>query len=307
LISLLRTFAEKQRLQRALRSLARADLPRIALVKQDCNEDLYCCLPDVDTLSLLRSTLLRSGPISLFASFAARYLMVTPDDAPECRIWREKADALGWAPADWFWNFRTRIPGRDHGQAAFSQPADAIDWSAFDIVISIDVAVPARITRRYPTVVWAYFVREVKAPSYQQSLQAPLAGQDLFLSQNFAPRRSSAAQHVIDFPYHFQRSGVFHQLAGLPWGAERRGVFVEYHSARERRYLRRRRTRAASEHGGTGFLRIDASQVPREVGRSQRVGDRQSGGRRRRLSGAQRSGSGCDRVPAYRSFFGAWF
>ncbi len=228
-----RDWLERRQLERALSALAGRERPRVALVKQDCNEDLYCCPPGTAPAPMLQSTLLRSGPISLFTEFDARFCMVRTDAAPECSIWREKSDDLKWAPAEWFRSFQDRVPGRAHGQSAFAQAVDAIDWSAFDLVVSVDVAVPARVTTQYPNVVWAYYVREVKAPSYARSYSAPLPGQDLFLSQNFAPKRSSRPTHVLDVPYHFQRCGVFHALHGRNWDSPRRGVFVEYHSARD--------------------------------------------------------------------------
>ncbi len=247
----LRDWLEVGRLEKALAALGRLSRPRIAFVKQDCNEDLYCCAPECNVATMLQSTLLRSGPISLFAEFGAKFLIVATDAAPECSIWREKSDALNWAPADWFLSFQKHVPGRDHGQSAFARAVDDVDWSQFDLVISVDVAVPARVTKRFPQVVWAYYVRELKAPSYARSMAAPIIGQDLYLSQNFTPRRSAHAPHVIDFPYHFQRCGVFHRIHALPWTAERRGVFVEYHTAREMRDEELR----ALEHFGPVFAR----------------------------------------------------
>ncbi len=209
-------------------------LPRVALLKQDCNEDLYCCAHDAGVLEMLQSTLLRSGPIALFTTFDAQFRILQTEADPECQLWREKWDPLRWCPPEWFEAFRERIPGRDHGQSRYAVAAESIDWSRFDLVISVDVAVPARLTRRHPDVVWAYFIRELKAPSYATSFGQPVNGQDLYLSHLFAPRRSRTRAHVIDFPYHFQYCGLFHQLLGHPWPepSARRGVFVEHHTAR---------------------------------------------------------------------------
>lgn len=209
--------------------------PRVALVKQDCNEDLYCCAPGAPTMETVQSTLLRSGPAALFALFDTTFYIVGTEPDPECNIWREKWDPLRWCPVEWFEAFRAHVPGRDHGQSRFARSVDEIDWSAFDIVISVDVSVPARITRLHPGVLWAYYVRELKAPSWQASFDAPLAGQDAYFSQRFSPRLPPAHGHVVEFPYHFQYYGMYHELMGLPVPDEyepRSGVFVEYHSAR---------------------------------------------------------------------------
>lgn len=215
--------------------MAQGSLPRIALVKQDCNEDLYCCARGTPVAEMLRTTLLRSGPVALFTQFRAQFVLVHAEEDPECAIWKEKARDLQWCPEDWFRSFQDRVPGRDYGQADYAVSVDEVDWGEFDLVISVDVAVPARITRGFPRVVWAYYVREVKAPSYRLSLQTPLPGQDLFLKQNFAPRfRRAKAAHVVDFPYHFHYYGVF--LDAFPEDAslrrddaEKAGIFLEHH------------------------------------------------------------------------------
>ena len=226
--------AARQARSRLERLKREGGLPRIALVKQDCNEDLYCCAPETVAFEMLQSTLLRSGPVGLFTTFETDFLILRTEPDPECNIWREKWDPLRWCPVEWFESFRDHVPGRDHGQSRFAQAADQVDWSKYDIVISIDVSVPARITRQFPGVVWAYYVREIKMPSYAASFDAPISGQDLYLTHGFMPRRTRGKRHVVDFPYHFHHAGLFHLLAGRAWpGSERRGVFVDYHSARE--------------------------------------------------------------------------
>ena len=222
---------------RLLSLRAAGKLPRVALVKQDCNEDLYCCSPETGPLEMLRTTLLRSGPIGLFTTFDARFFIVKTEADPECSVWKEKSDPLQWAQLSWFEAFRDRVPGRDYGQSRFARGVDEIDWSEFDLVVSVDGAVPKRVADRHPGVVWAYYVREIKAPSWNSSFERPLAGQDLYLDHCFDPFPPRRAGHVVHFPYHFQRSGIFHELAGLPAPGEngegRRGVFVEYHTARQ--------------------------------------------------------------------------
>jgi len=211
--------------------------PRVALVKQDCNEDLYCCEPGRPPLETLQSTLLRSGPAALFTLFDATFYLLQTEPDPECSIWKEKSDPLQWCPVEWFESFRDHVPGREYGQARFARAAADVDWSAFDLVVSVDVSVPERITRRFPKVTWAYYVREIKAPSWRSSLQAPLPGQDLYLTHHFPPKLPKRAAHVVDFPYHFQYVGMYHDMLGKAPpdadGSDRRGVFLEYHTARD--------------------------------------------------------------------------
>jgi hypothetical protein len=210
-----------------------ANTLRVALVKQDCNEDLYCCRPGTPPLEMLQSTLLRSGPIALFTKFDTQFHILKTEPDPECQLWREKWEPLRWCPPEWFEAYRERVPGRDHGQSKFAQSAKDIDWGAYDLVISVDVSVPARITRHYPKTVFAYYIREIKAPSHRASFSRPALGQDLFLNQCVHPWPAATAAHVVNFPYHFQYCGVFHELAEVDFSAARHGIFVDYHAARE--------------------------------------------------------------------------
>ena len=118
--------------------------PRIAFVKQDVNEDLYCCAGHSTPREIVESTLLRSGPVCLFSEWDADFLIMATVDDPECSIWRERATHLKWETIEFFSGYRDRIPGRDFGQERYSVDPASVDWSVYDIVISVDVAVPER-------------------------------------------------------------------------------------------------------------------------------------------------------------------
>lgn len=204
--------------------------PRIALVKQDVCEDLYCAPPDSSPRKLLESTQLRSGPVALLSPLGAKFHLLETVEAPECQLWQERANDLHWDTLDFFCSYQDRIPGCDYGQRRFAVPPESVDWSQYDIVVSIDVAVPAAVTQRFPRTVWAYFVREIKAPSFAKGLQSPAIGQDLFLNHGFRWSIPGAAQHVVEFPYHLQYYGCFHDLFAVPKDQPRNGVFVDHHT-----------------------------------------------------------------------------
>ena len=206
--------------------------PRIIVVKQDVNEDLYCCAPESGQAELIRSTLLRTGPVALFTEHDADFRILETTGDPECQIWQERATILKWDTLEFFSSYRDRVPGRDYGQARWAVSPESIDWNQYDIVISMDVCVPQRITSRFPNTLWCYYVREIKAPSYQSSLQAPAAGQDVVLNHYFRLQQVPLASHVLEFPYHLQRPGCFHQLFQLqdPEVGDRRGVFIDHHT-----------------------------------------------------------------------------
>ncbi len=207
-----------------------ATKPRIALVKQDVCEDLYCASSSTSPRELVESTQLRTGPVLLLSEWGATFHIIETVDAPECRMWQERAVDLKWDTLEFFASYRDRIPGRDYGQRRFAVPPDSVDWSRYDIVVSVDVCVPAAITRQFPRTVWAYYVREVKAPSFRRGLEAPAVGQDLFLNHGFRWDPGPLSRHVVEFPYHLQRYGCFHRLFDLDESAPRSGVFVDHHT-----------------------------------------------------------------------------
>ena len=76
--------------------------PSVLVVKQDINEDLYCCPPEANHLELIKSTLLRTGPVALFTELNADFRIVETVDDPECQVWKERATILKWASLDFF-------------------------------------------------------------------------------------------------------------------------------------------------------------------------------------------------------------
>ena len=196
-------------------------------------DDLYCCSRGSEASEVISSTILRTGPVALFSRFNSEFILLKTEQDDECNIWKEKWTANKWAPLEYFESFRDRIPGKDYGQSRFAVRAEDVDWNDFNIVISSDVSVPARITREYPSVAWCYYVREIKTPSYAISKEQPIRGQDLHLNHQFRPRRflRRLPWHEVEFPYHLQYFACFNELFDVPVNDEtRRGVFLEHHS-----------------------------------------------------------------------------
>jgi hypothetical protein len=245
--------------------------PRIAVVKQDVQSDLYCCSRGSPPEEIVFSTLMRTGPVALFTAMSADFLVVETEPDPECGAWKQPATECRWMSLNSLELLRQSVPGRGYGQGEFAVSAAEIQWSDYDIVISIDVSVPARITRNYPSVAWCYYVREPKTSAYGLSQVVPVSGWDLFLNQRFRLKNEHAGllPHEIEFPYYLQYPGCFNSLV-LPAAendSDRSGVFLEHHtvaalSTRELEQLERfgpvRTTAARSNASSNGF---DSVQV----------------------------------------------
>lgn len=213
-------------------ALSRYGTPRVAVVKQDINEDLYCCAAGSNGREVIESTLLRSGPVGLFSDWNAQFLMLETVDDQECTIWQERATKLHWDTLEFFRSYQLQVPGRHYGQQQFAVSVDSVDWNQFDIVISIDNSVPARVTRQFPQVLWCYYVRELKTPEYTASLSRPLPGQDVVFSHQFAPSPVASAAHVLHFPYHLHRFHCLQDVFGESVTDDRirSGIFIDHHT-----------------------------------------------------------------------------
>jgi hypothetical protein len=213
---------------------------RIAVVKQEVYQDLYCCPPGLSARETILSTIQRSGPVGLFTKFGADFHIVKIEPDPECNIWKQKCWDCGSKSTEVYLNLRNRTfpvgsksPGP--GQAQFSVPSESVDWSRYDIVIGYECPVPARITQKFPDVLWAYYIGEPCMRSYDRSRVAPLSGYDVFLSQHFRCLDPSYIRppHLIDFPYFLQYYGCFPDAGiGEKTGAARTGVMLERYTSK---------------------------------------------------------------------------
>jgi hypothetical protein len=122
--------------------------------------------------------------------------------------------------------------GHTRPQGDFSESVYEVDWGQYDVVIGIECPVPAVLTRKYPNVVWCYFIGEPGMRSAVSSLSRPVTGYDLFLNQKFRclERSLHSPMHVIEFPYFLQYVGCYRDL-GFVEGPLRKGVVLEQETA----------------------------------------------------------------------------
>lgn len=210
---------------------------RIAVVKQETAAVLYCTEAEASPRELLESCLKHMGPLALATELGAHFPIVKTTDDPDTQAWKEVITEAGHGNLAEYEALRTRpfMDGKRGHQRApgeFAHPADAIDWSRYDIVISANVSVPERIVRKFPGTTWAYLCDHPVTSTYRRSLNEPLYGYDIFLNIRsrtcrLLPKPNRA--HVIDWPFDVLRPGTVAKALGEP-AVERRGLFVESHS-----------------------------------------------------------------------------
>jgi hypothetical protein len=210
--------------------------PRIALVKQDVYSDLYCCPNGLSSRDTILSTHMRTGPVALFTKFNTEFWIVKTESDKECNIWKQQALECHLGTVSQLEAMKTDVykngaRGHKYPQGKFSVSVSDIDWSKYDIVISLNVSVPKRITQQFRKTLWCYCIGEPGMSAYMRSHKKPIDGYDVFLNQRFRVLKDEKEikDHEIDFPYYLHYYGCFNELYNLPLNNKRSGIMLEHH------------------------------------------------------------------------------
>lgn len=175
---------------------------KIALVKQVNYTDLYTN-PNAQTIhELLESSTMRTGPTGFWPDGKPSFYIVHDQPDPESRIWEWRLASERQNPE----NFRSREKVRAKQREVAVDP-DQVDWGQFDLVVTIENAVPARITGQFPNTKWATFIEHHRMPQYRKYLRKPPIGYDFFFTQRYGPNPQNLWQgkHAVDVSYGFKR------------------------------------------------------------------------------------------------------
>ncbi len=201
---------------------------RVCVVKQHTTYDLFT-RTGPDLREIVESSNWRSGPLGLWEAFETSARIVLEDDAPECRVGRRHWShyVQGWDvwPAD-----------------STADLADNVDWSRYDVVVAIDVAVPTRIVKRFPQVMWCYYFIEGGPTGIDRAYRgSPYYAYNVFLNHRLAKqalatgsrslrRMTRTRRAVLDFPYYMQSARSVRSLYPELDGAPRSGFCLSHHS-----------------------------------------------------------------------------
>ncbi len=170
---------------------------KIALVKQETYQDLYNCPTKATPHAKILSSRSRVGPAGLFTKYNADFYTVRIENTPECRIWKQKAITR---PLSAYLKLREW-----HKHVVRCKD---VDWSQYDIVISLDISVPASITKKCRKTLWCYMIGELYMAAYNKPL---INGYDAKLNQNLG-NNIATSFGVVDFPYSFIEPGSLGKL-----------------------------------------------------------------------------------------------
>jgi hypothetical protein len=200
---------------------------RVALVRQTAYEGGYLRATQGDWLATVLTARAHLGPMAFLSELGADAWIVRECRDPETQAWRGKHLADPDPEASF-----QRIRRWQQEQETLSRPADCqkIRWKDYDLVVSLDVAVPARVTRRARRTVWAYYSVEAGGPLHKSSLVAPVQGYHFYLNHSFRRFRArpSNRSHVIEFPFSFQSRAGWEKLRrAVRTPAKRNGIVTD--------------------------------------------------------------------------------
>ena len=205
---------------------------KVAFVKQSVYNDLYCCPSRTRAPEAVRSSLLRTGPMGFLTDLGADFWHVHEDSALECRTWEESPGSNPNTDLEEFRSRQYKLPhdgklGHLCPSADLSVEVDKVPWQEYEIVVSMDIAIPLRIIRNYPRILWVYFPADPGTPTSKSSRKTPPTGFDVTLTHMHRrfPVRPNLGSSAIECPYSFQ--SPFSWETVWPWSNERRGVMVE--------------------------------------------------------------------------------
>ena len=202
--------------------------PRVCLVKQNTTYDLYTKTgPDLRTM--VTSSNWRAGPLGLWEAFDCHCRIVHESADFECQLGKRQ-----WAQYVEGWEIWP--------EGSMAERANVVDWSSYDIVVSVDVAVPTRIIRQHPETLWCYYFIEGGTSAAESAFRgSPCFGYNVFFNHRDAKaqldRESPAVRQMrrekramLDFPYYMMSSTTLRSVYGWTRESEKHGVMLNSHS-----------------------------------------------------------------------------
>jgi hypothetical protein len=213
-------------------------IPRIAVVKSSVYQDLWVCPPSKNATEIFQTTLMRTPPIALAEDYGAEFIIVRDTNEPPCHFNK------GTVRSDFANNMKYSkdnkypelafLDNTFHKHTSIDEVAvnaDDVAWDKrYDIVITINHCIPARITKQYPHILWCYYVGENDL-KYTQHI---LDGYDIIFDQDYIKHTQP---FKISFPYTFLNTHTLENLYSrmvAPISASRHGIYMEINNTGER-------------------------------------------------------------------------
>ena len=192
---------------------------KIALVKEACYQDLWTCDKAEGFKNLLESTLLRIGPVGLLEIFDGDFFILQTNKTRIAKKLRS-SQIYHLKEKDYEKIENTISELNNKSPKEIAHNPESVLWDKYDIVVSINFAVPITIRKKHKKIVWICLTGEGKFP-------VGLNSWDYLISHN-CPSSPYLGQAIIDMPYTFISSNFL--MKNFHKNIEKSGIYFEAHS-----------------------------------------------------------------------------
>jgi hypothetical protein len=208
----------------------------IAVVKASSYQDLWVCPISSNALEILKTTLMRCAQIGLLELYNTEFIIVKESLEPPCQTFPSCISDNNKTNLKYSKTLKNpEVPFLDekyHNHISIdsvSVDADSINWSKYNIVITINACIPNRIIDKYPNTLWCYYVGE-----NDRDLDCLIGKYDVILNQDVM--RDNLPNHSVGFPYTFLGPETIENINkdGLNNDVTKYGIFMEIKNTNER-------------------------------------------------------------------------
>lgn len=210
---------------------------KIALVKQEVYQDLYVSpIHEKNSRNILLSSIMRVGPIGLISELNADFIIVKEIPLRETQIYKKvlphhqsHLHLLKTKTANFIPGLEFCEPGSLFPNGHFAADINEIDWSVYDIIISLNISIPSRIVDLYPQTLFCYMIGEANMATHRAKFRY-----DVSLNQK-SGGIADFKHGVLDFPYSFMTGHTLQNIfSGTDNPSSKKGIYIEINSCPER-------------------------------------------------------------------------
>ena len=192
---------------------------KLALVKEACYQDLWTCDKSEGYKKLLESSLLRVGPVGLLEIFDGDFYILETNKSKTAK--KIRSSQIYHLTEEDYEKIENTVPKLfNKSPKEIANNPESIFWNNYDIVISINFAVPIKIRKKFKNIVWICLTGEGKFP-------VGINSWDYLISHN-CPSSPFLERAIIDMPYTFISSDFL--IKNFYKGIEKNGIYFEVNS-----------------------------------------------------------------------------
>jgi hypothetical protein len=208
---------------------------KIAVVKSSVYQDLWVTDITNNPYEIFKTSLVRCPPIALAEEYAAEFIIIRDTDEypcesnKNCGLPRYLYDTFKFSKEkkNPILPFLCEKYHKDISIHSVAHDVDTIEWSKYNIVMCINTCVPERIIKKYPNILWCYWVGE----NDEYLVMNKVNCYDLILNQDI--NRISLPSFSIGFPYSYLGPNTLKTLFNSD-SEVKEGIYMEINNTRER-------------------------------------------------------------------------